>query len=48
MTNGYSPTIDQPAFAAIFDLTQARACGSFEKLERVISRFFDVAASHSS
>ena len=30
----YSPVIDQPAFAAIFDLNAARAASSFDKLFR--------------
>jgi hypothetical protein len=34
MSNGYSPTIDQPAFAAAFDIGEARACRSFDKLIR--------------
>jgi len=30
----YSETIDQPAFASLFDLAAARACPSFDKLWR--------------
>lgn len=30
----YSETIDQPSFAAMFDLAEARCCGSFDKLVR--------------
>jgi len=34
----YSPTVDQPALAAIFDLRQARAAPSFDKLWREMER----------
>lgn len=34
MTRGYSETVDQPAFAAILDLEQARRAPSFDKLVR--------------
>jgi ABC-type cobalamin transport system ATPase subunit len=43
MTPGkkYSPAIDQPAFAATFDLEAARAAPSFAKLCRDILSLFD-------
>ena len=34
----YSPTIDQPAWAAIFDFQQARVASSFDKLWREMER----------
>lgn len=34
MPNGYSETLDQPALAAVFDLTAARSAASFDKLVR--------------
>ena len=34
----YSPTVDQPALAAVFDLQQARGAPSFEKLWREMER----------
>lgn len=37
MGRRYSPTLDQPAFAAIFDLGTARACSSFDKLVREVA-----------
>jgi hypothetical protein len=36
MRTRYSETIDQPAFAATFDLVAARTCPSFEKLAREV------------
>ena len=43
MGNGYSPTIDQPALAAMMDLNQARTAPSFDKCYRdlrcLIERF---------
>jgi hypothetical protein len=38
MTRGYSPTVDQPALTALFDLEQARRARSFDKLVREITR----------
>ncbi|HEY0479344.1 MAG TPA: DUF4276 family protein [Kofleriaceae bacterium] len=35
---GYSPTIDQPALTAVFDLEQARSSRSFDKLAREVVR----------
>ena len=37
----YSPTIDQPALTALFDLLEARRCSSFDKLWRDLERLFD-------
>lgn len=34
----YSPTTDQPALAALFDLEEARASSSFDKLVRDLAR----------
>jgi len=34
MPKGYSETVDQPALAAVFDLTAARRSPSFDKLIR--------------
>ena len=34
----YSPTVDQAAFSAIFDLEEARAASSFDKLYRDVQR----------
>lgn len=39
----YSPTIDQPAFAALFDLAAARSCRSFGKLERDVAAMLRAA-----
>lgn len=36
MGRRYSETIDQPAFAAMFDLQAARGCPSFDKLAREV------------
>lgn len=38
MPSGYSETLDQPAFTASFDLYEARACCSFDKLCRDVAR----------
>jgi hypothetical protein len=38
LPNGYSETIDEPALAALVDLTSARAAPSFEKLVRDLTR----------
>jgi hypothetical protein len=38
----YSPTVDQPALAAIFDLQQARVASSFDKLWREMERLLTV------
>jgi len=38
MGRRYSETIDQPAFAATFDLDAARRCDSFDKLVRDVER----------
>lgn len=37
MGRRYSETIDQPAFAALFDLEAARGCSSFDKLARDVA-----------
>jgi len=37
-TRAYSPTLDQPAMAAAFDLASALGANSFEKLHREIER----------
>jgi hypothetical protein len=37
-TGGYRETVDQPAFAAKFDLEQARAAPSFDKCYRELTR----------
>jgi len=34
----YDEPVDQPAFAALFDLTAARRCASFDKLVRDVER----------
>jgi hypothetical protein len=36
----YSPTVDQPSFAALFSFAEARACPSFEKLCRDLDVVF--------
>lgn len=38
MQGGYSETLDQPAFTAVFDLAAARTTDSFDKLVRDVSR----------
>jgi hypothetical protein len=38
MPRGYSPTADQAALTAVFDLAQARACASFDKLVREVAQ----------
>lgn len=38
MPRGYSPTLDQPALTAVFDLEQARTAGSFDKLIRELTK----------
>lgn len=38
MPRGYSPTVDQPALTAVFDLGQARGAASFDKLIRELTR----------
>ncbi|MBZ4395239.1 MULTISPECIES: DUF4276 family protein [Myxococcus] len=43
MGEGYSETLDQPAFTSVFDLTMARRADSFDKLFRDVGRIFDVA-----
>ncbi len=45
MGGRYSETIDQPAFAQLFDLDAARACGSFAKLWRDFTRLTTAAGS---
>ncbi|MBI4902186.1 MAG: DUF4276 family protein [Acidobacteria bacterium] len=43
LANGnYSPAVDQPALAAIFDLQQARVAPSFDKLWREMERLLAV------
>jgi hypothetical protein len=43
-TRAYSPVVDQPAFAALFDLELARSgSGSFDKFCRDVQRLFDTA-----
>lgn len=37
----YSPTVDQPALAAVFDLQQARSAPSFDKLWREMERLLN-------
>lgn len=37
MGRRYSATLDQPAFAAKFDLDAARSCPSFDKLAREVT-----------
>jgi hypothetical protein len=41
-SGNYSPTLDQPALAAIFDLQQARVAPSFDKLWREMERLLTV------
>ena len=41
-SGNYSPTVDQPALAAIFDLQQARVAPSFDKLWREMERLLTV------
>ncbi|MBM4059888.1 MAG: DUF4276 family protein [Planctomycetes bacterium] len=38
MARRYSETLDQPSFAALFDLDAARGCPSFDKLLREVGR----------
>jgi hypothetical protein len=42
MPHGYSPTVDQPALTAMFDLEQARAAASFDKLVRELTKLLAV------
>jgi hypothetical protein len=42
MGRRYSETIDQPAFAAVFDLVSGRSAPSFQKLEREVERLLRV------
>lgn len=39
----YSETLDQPAFAAVFDLDDARRCSSFDKFVRDVERLLTPA-----
>jgi len=41
MPNGYTPTLDQPALASVFDLNKARRSPSFDKCYREIARLLD-------
>ena len=41
-SGNYSPAVDQPALAAIFDLQQARVAPSFDKLWREMGRLLTV------
>lgn len=41
MPSGYSETVDQPAFAAVFDIEAARTAPSFDKLHRDVQRLFE-------
>jgi hypothetical protein len=41
MPSGYSPTLDQPKFAALISFEQARANGSFLRFERLLLRMAD-------
>lgn len=43
MNRRYSETIDQPSFAALFDLDAAQVCRSFKKLRREVERLTDRA-----
>jgi hypothetical protein len=45
MTRPYSPPLDQPALASVFDLEQARRAPSFDKLYREIGRLIRQASS---
>jgi len=38
MPRGYSPTTDQPALTAAFDLAEARHASSFDKLVRELAK----------
>jgi len=38
-TSVYSPTLDQPALTAVFDLAEARAAPSFDKLCREVCQY---------
>ncbi|ATB51107.1 DUF4276 family protein [Corallococcus macrosporus] len=42
MPDGYSESLDQPAFASHFDLTAARRADSFDKLYRDVGRLFGI------
>jgi len=42
MDKGYSETLDQPAFAALLDLDEARRAASFDKLVRVVAELLGV------
>jgi hypothetical protein len=44
MPRGYSPTIDQPALTAVFDLEQARTAPSFDKLIRELTQLLRSSA----
>lgn len=44
-SGNYSPTVDQPALAAIFDLQQARVAPSFDKLWREMERLLTVLSA---
>ncbi len=44
MLNGYSETLDQPAFASVVDIAKARSTDSFDKLVRDMARLMGVAA----
>lgn len=41
MTNGYTETVDQPAFSGLMDLRQAASASSFRKLLRSVATLLD-------
>jgi hypothetical protein len=43
MPDGYSETLDQPAFSSVFDLSEARRADSFDKFFREVGRLFGLA-----